>query len=99
MDFDYSTYSLAPNAESRQPSPAREKPITENYLRKTWIERCIKNCRDTNLRNEQVVGYNIFVVNRLGVGIKFANIIASWILDPEVLQIRKKFPHSQKADK
>ena len=48
MDFDYSTYSLAPNAESRQPSPAREKPTTENYLRKTWIERCLK-------RNEQVV--------------------------------------------
>ena len=57
MDFDYNstTYSLAPNAESRQLSPAREKPTTENYLRKTWIERCLKNCRDTNLRNEQVV--------------------------------------------
>ena len=86
MDFDYSTYSLAPDAESRQPSPAREKPITENYLRKTWIERCLK-------RNEQVVvTNNIFVVNRLGVGMQFAKIIASWILDPEVLQIRKKFP-------
>ena len=26
-------------------------------------------------------------MNRLGVGIQFAKIIASWILDPEVLQI------------
>ena len=53
MDFDELPYSLAPNAKSREPSPARSRPVEAKGFGQEWIQRCMKNC--ATLRNEPVV--------------------------------------------